>query len=354
MRIKQLSKAELYFKDFLLNSFVTLKSAPKTEGIPEIEVSDTAVFFRLHKIGDALVSTPTIRAFKEKYGCRIVVVAEKRNWFVFKNHPDVDEVICYKKGIKGMLNVIEEVNALRPKVLINLHDRPTTTGSIIMGMIKAKYKLSIHDNRNDRLFTHTAPFLDPYKNHVVERIGAVLRPLKIYPDNTWNVVFEPSPEAINKAKSFIAQYQSTDHKVMGVNISAGSVARYWGSDNYKSLLDFLSAKKIPYILICSPDDYDLAKQIVAENKIACSNSFEEFAAIAQNITLLFTPDTSIVHLASAKSIPVFGLYVRESKGVKNWYPYRSKYDWEIASRFITEISFEDIKEKLSNFINQNF
>ncbi|MFD1819296.1 ADP-heptose:LPS heptosyltransferase [Pseudarcicella hirudinis] len=352
MRIQQLSGLERVFKNLLLNTFVMFKSPAKSGDIPALTPEDTVVFIRLHKIGDALVSTAGIKALKEKYGCKVIVIADKRNWFVFHKHPFVDEVVIYKKGLKGMMQTAAAVNAHHPVALVNLHDRPTTTGSILTGLIDARYKLSVYDESNSKLFSHTVPMPDPLKHHVVERMAASLEPLGITKNDSWNVVFEPSKEAKEKAEAFIRNLYPEGTRVVGVNISAGSRARYWGHENFRKLINWLEKANLHYILICAKDDLDLASQIVEEKYISCSESFEVFGAMIQKVDLLFTPDTSAVHLASASHVPVFGLYVRESEGYKNWNPYKSEYEWIINPQLITETGFDELSDKFEQFVQR--
>ena len=51
----------------------------------------------------------------------------------------------------------------------------------------------------------------------------------------------------------------------------------------------------------------------------------QVAAIIDQSSLVFTPDTSIVHIASATNTPVFLIYSLLSSHFTEWLPYKSKF-----------------------------
>lgn len=350
MRIQSLSRLEHFFKNLLLDTYLHLKAAPETTASIDLTPADTVVFIRLHKIGDGLVAVPSIKAVKDTFGCRIVVVAEKRNHFIFRSYPFIDEVIVYKKGIMGVSDVAAAVNRLKPKLLIDQHEKISTTSSLLVGQIEAPFKIAIRA-KNERLFTHTVPMPDPSRFHPADRTAATLAPLGIYPDESWNILFDPGVEADTTAETFMRSNYPAGTYVIGINISAGSEARFWGVDNFKRLVQYLTERGLPYVLLTPPHDLERAREIAPEPLIACSPNFAVFAAVISKVNLLFTPDTSAVHLASVWKIPVFGLYQKEVVGFINWYPYRSRYDWIIAD-FLNQIPFDLVREKFGQFLDQ--
>ena len=71
----------------------------------------------------------------------------------------------------------------------------------------------------------------------------------------------------------------------------------------------------------SERDIELAEVIADQHKIFYSKSFEEFSAAVSGLDILFTPDTSIVHIASVFEIPVFGIYVKYNTEDMIWSPF---------------------------------
>ena len=70
--------------------------------------------------------------------------------------------------------------------------------------------------------------------------------------------------------------------------------------------------------------------------------------------MLFTPDTSIVHIASAFCKPVFGIYVKYNTKDKIWSPYKSSFDCIITQNPTLEnVRFESVIERFIPFLKKS-
>ncbi|MDH7605205.1 MAG: glycosyltransferase family 9 protein, partial [Melioribacter sp.] len=140
-----------------------------------------------------------------------------------------------------------------------------------------------------------------------------------------------------------------------INISAGSEARFWGIENYKGLIKEI--KRYPntkIIILCSPQDIHKAEEI-SENLIPVfyDKSFEKFSAMISKLNLLITPDTSIVHIASAFNVPVFGLYVKYNTNDMIWNPYNTEFECIITEQpTLKNVKLEDTINKLKPFLEK--
>jgi ADP-heptose:LPS heptosyltransferase len=140
--------------------------------------------------------------------------------------------------------------------------------------------------------------------------------------------------------------------LIGINISAGSKARFWGIENYRRLIKFLSGYNVNILVLSSPRDANDAVEIAAENYVNFfSTDFGEFAAIISRLNFLFTPDTAVVHLASAFEIPMFGIYVKYNTTDMIWSPYKMKYESIITTNYnLEEITIEQVIGKLKPYL----
>lgn len=346
-----LKKIEYFFKGLLLNTFLSFNQAPKNLPLPKLNKDSKVVFLRLNKIGDALVGTPLIKEIKEKIGCQIIVVADQKNHFVFKKTPFVDQVMVYKKGIRGILALKKQIEALNATVLVDLHENLSTTLSILAGIIKMPYKFALQ-KENAKLFTHTVPSPNTATHHVIECVAELAKLFQIscnYAD--LNVTYEPESNSWVLAEKFLKDHFPEKNKVIAINAFAGAEERFWGIEKFKALTQDLDKKGLPYLVICPSSELERAKQFCKENLIFCSPKFDDFAAIIGKSAVLFSPDTSAVHLASAYKTPVFGLYVNEKANYLNWYPYQSAYDWIICKPPLSNISYQEAWQKFETFLD---
>jgi len=85
-----------------------------------------------------------------------------------------------------------------------------------------------------------------------------------------------------------------------------------------------------------------------------SKEFDTFAAGISKLNFLFTPDTSVVHIASIYKIPVFGLYVKYNTQDMIWSPYNTEFDCIVTEEpTLKNISFEEVINKFIPFLERN-
>ena len=104
---------------------------------------------------------------------------------------------------------------------------------------------------------------DSSKVHIVERVVKIseLFGIKIKYDNI-NIIYKPASESIEIADNFIKDNFPTKHYLLGINISAGSEARFWGIERFRKLLNVLSNyKNLDIVVLRSPKDENLAEKI---------------------------------------------------------------------------------------------
>ncbi|MHB9011735.1 MAG: glycosyltransferase family 9 protein, partial [Ignavibacteriaceae bacterium] len=188
---------------------------------------------------------------------------------------------------------------------------------------------------------------------VVERI---LEICKLFSNNCKkedvNIQYSVQESSEVDAAKFLQNNKLNGAALVGVNISAGSNARFWGVENYHKLFAFLSTFDLKCVLLTAPSDIELAGQI-SEGKIKVyfSKNYNEYAAMISRLNLLFTPDTAAVHLASAFKVPVFGIYVKYNTNDMIWSPYRSKFDCIITEApNLGNVTFDEVKTKFEPFL----
>lgn len=350
-----MKKTELFFKDFLLNMLLATAAKKIGRALPQINAETRVLFIRLNRIGDALVTTPLIAQVKEKWGCRIDILADQKNYFVFQNLPARDNVYIYRKGFQPLMELIGELNDNNYDIIVDTHDDVSFTVSSIVRLLKAPYKFALK-KKNAKLFTHTVKKPDPQKVHVVERIIKLAELFSFQPDlQQTHVVYEPLPESKHKAAEFVQKHFAGKNFIVGINISAGSEARYWGNERYRKLVAELKSQNIDVMLLSTTRDLKHAFMIFDErDKIFYTPKFDEFVAIMAHLSALFSPDTSTVHLASIFRIPVFGLYVKYQTKDMIWSPYGSDFDACITEEpNLMNMSFEEVFPRFLSFLEKH-
>jgi ADP-heptose:LPS heptosyltransferase len=347
-----LKKIEIFFRGIFLNVLLLSFRKPAPEVNKVINSESKILFIRLNKIGDALVTTPLLDEVKRNIGCKVYVLADRKNYFIFKNNPSVDAIKIFNKGFKGVFDVKKFIKQNNIDTIVDLHDDVSTTVSFIVALSGVQNRLGFKKS-NYKIYTNTVEKLDSSSNHIIDRILVLSKLFNISVDNMKAYVkYYPGKNSIEKAQHWINDLNPDNKFLLGINISAGSAARFWGIDNYKQIITLLNEYNLVYIIFSTPEDYDLARQIDGEKHIyPPSKDFGDIAAAILELNMLFAPDTSVIHIASVKKIPVFGVYVKFNTRDMIWSPYNTKFDCLITEEpTLKNVTFEEVKKKFIPFL----
>jgi ADP-heptose:LPS heptosyltransferase len=354
-----MKKLEIILKNFFLRILLMFSFTTKGRNV-ELNENSKVLFIRLNRIGDALITTPLIHFIKEKINPKIFVVADRKNYFVYYNNPYIDEVIVFNKGLKGIKEILKFIKDKEIDAVVDLHYDVSTTVSFIIALCKAPVKIGLEKD-NKSIYTHLVKRLDPGKYHIIDRVLELAKLMvkgfeKEITNFDRNIEIFPSKESFSLADDFISNNYRNKKKIVGINISAGSAARFWGVEKYKKLIDFISSYDLNILILSSITENNYAEEISnGKLKVFSSLIFEEFAAIISKLSLLITPDTAAVHLSSAFEVPVFGLYVKYKTKDLIWSPYKSKFDCVITEdATLDNVTVEEVMPKLKKFVEVIF
>lgn len=344
---------EVYLKNIFLSFLLFLNRNNKLQKENySIAPGDKVLFIRLNRIGDALVVTPLLSEIKNNAHVKVYILASRANRIIFEECSCVSKVIIFEKGLKDFFSLLKLIKQEKFSAIVDLHDDVSTTVTFLIALSKVPLKFGLRKS-NSNIYTHTVEKPDPVKTHVIERNLALLKLFGVkYTKEKINILYQPKQDSLIRADNYLNNKFKEHNYLIGINISAGSEARFWGVDRYRQLLSFFKSYGVNVLLLSTTRDLKHAIQIATKNEpIFYSPSFDEFAAMISKLDFLFTPDTSTVHLASAFRIPMFGIYVQYNTDDLPWTPYQSQHEIVITKEpnFIN-LSFEDVIPKLKPFI----
>lgn len=349
-----MKEIEIILRKFLLSLYLFFKKNEKKQTGLTLYKDDKIILVRLNRIGDALVTTHVIKHIKEHFGCEIHVLADRKNFFIFENDKNVDKTIIFPRKLKDLKILKQEINNSTYSALFDLHDDVSTSASFFIGSLAIKNKIA-YDKKTRKLFTHLVPYLDPTNHHLIERYLQFLDYLKIpYNKDEIRVNYQPSDESMRYAVNLINSIFEDRKYLVGINISAGSEARFWGIENYKKLISYFSQYDVNILLFSSPNEVEKAQQIIEDKKlISAEPTFEKMTAMLTQVDFLFSPDTSLVHIASSYKLPVFGIYINYNTDHVVWYPYNTEHELIVTEKpNFDELEFDTVINKLKIFFEQ--
>lgn len=344
---------EILLKKVLLNLLLIFSKRRTNLSKPIITSDSNVLFIRLNRIGDALVTTPLLTQIKQQIGCKIFVLADTKNHFIFEHCPTVDETYIYQKGFNGLKGINSLIKEKNIDTIVDLHDDVSFSVSYILKSIKVKQVFGLN-KKTEKLYTHTIKRLDSTRYHIIERTLELSKLFGFYPDHKKaNISYNFDNDSLKFADEYLKDLKGDF--LLGINITAGSEARFWGKNNFISLIKLLGNFKLKCILFTTKEYYKLAQEIASvKNIFPPSEDFDIFASGISKLNMLFTPDTSIVHIASMIKIPVFGLYVKYKTKDMIWSPYNTEFESVITEEpTVRNVTFDEVKNKFIPFLEKH-
>ncbi|MBX7216488.1 MAG: glycosyltransferase family 9 protein [Candidatus Kapabacteria bacterium] len=267
----------------------------------------TVAILQLGRLGDMILTTPLFRAVKECWpGAALTVIALEHSALIAQHHPSVDAVVSVPFGILQLPTLARRLHRKSFDLYIDPKDHRSSTSRVVAEFIRAKHRVGCRANGGRETFDQT--FEPPDQPlHYVDRM---LRPLQLlHPERSFarRPLLGVPTESLRVADG---QMLPGEHGAIAINISAGSTSRHWGLEHWEELIDEVS-KKYSVAVISSPEDRHHADAICSTSRQArpvTTNTILDAAAIVARSRAVVSPDTSIVHIASAFNRPVVGLY----------------------------------------------
>lgn len=297
------------------------------------------LFLRQDLIGDALVSTPVFETLKRHYpGAVIDVLMTSRNHFVLERDPAVRKRWIYRKSLGDIRSLMREVRQEHYDFMVDLIDNPSTTSTLWCLFGGARWRVGLA-KENDFCYDFAAPFLPKEGYHVAERTANVLNAFRIKPEKEpLRIRYFLSQNAERFALDVWKDNGLDGCTVVGVNISAGDEVRSWWGNNCTQFLAEVHALHPDWriLLVFKPEDRVKAELLSMSSPFVILSpntpSFDHVAALVSRLSFLVTPDTSIVQIAAAFSIPALVLHLKVSSIHGHlWEPYKSDSENLIAS-----------------------
>ncbi len=316
------------------------------EEFPPLEAlhPSTIALLQLGKLGDMILTTPLLHALRELYpDTHLTVIASEATAILPQSLSCVNTVIAVPRGLLRQLPALTtRLRNQRFDLYIDIKDHRSTTSRMIGELLRATRTIAHQSAIAGKLGATALPHTDSHA-HYVDRALAVMSLLA--PGRA----FDRRP-AIEIP---LAAYRAVDDQLdpgqngmVVVNISAGDQSRYWQASHWKKLIAHL-AGRYSVAVLCSPGDRPLADEICAMRKgirPIRTETILEAAAVVDRARFLVSPDTSIIHLASARNRPCVGLYPFSDTNVAVFGPLSDRHSVVKAPEngTVADISYDDV------------
>ena len=286
----------------------------------DIKNAKKVLFFRYDRIGDMVITTSVFRELKLAFpDIEITVLASKINQEVLINNPYVNHIVTNHKN-HFFLDLLSLLILRKKKfdVCIEFDHSVVPHAIIRLRVINPKKVISIKkDGRygvdGKELSLYDIYAKKPKNGHFRDIWLGVLKPFNITPKSNEYDLFV-NDQLRNQAKNFTKQYYS--NFLVGINLEGSVKGKKIKFPELLKICKGLNKldTNIQIIILSAPNNFhetSLNVQKMALNFVEMSymtNKILSVAALISQLDLIITPDTSIVHIASAFNKPIVTIH----------------------------------------------
>jgi len=270
-------------------------------------------------IGDTLLSTPAIRAIRERYpDTKIIAHFNIKNMELFENNPHIDGIIPYYGGYKRFFKTVREFRRNRFDVALILHgNEPQATPMAYLSGANFVVKLP-NTSKYGFLLSNTTSHLQLPTSEFVHGIEQRLKVAALIgcSNKDKRMVLPVDRDDEDAVSGFLKSEGIKDDDILiGFQVGASTVSRMWFAERFvelgKRLITAYPTTKI--VITGSPDEKKYCEQIDREigGRVIVSAGklpLRQIPALVKRFKVLLTGDTGIMHIAIAVGTSVAALY----------------------------------------------
>jgi ADP-heptose:LPS heptosyltransferase len=316
MRLKKLERAWKRGSFFALQSYLRLRDGASE--LPDWTWGHRRVLvLRPDGIGDAIVSTPVLAAISGvSPRLDIDVVGSPANAPFLQRLDFVRRVYLFDKRRKG--EIVRLARALREERYDAVIDpriiEPSMTGLMLMLTTGARYRFGVGGRGADGALTHVVP---PTRGHIIELLAGFGPLFGVDPERVAARPIVPVGEdELTWAEGvWSSMGGAAPGRRLLVNVSAGEVPRVWPEDRFVAVMKALRASlsaPLRVAVIGAPSEWERVRRIAqaTDSFPVATPDLGRLTAIVAGSEVVFTADTSVVHIASAFRRPVVAMYLQ--------------------------------------------
>ena len=265
-------------------------------------------------VGDAVMTTPVIRALRKNYPqAHITVLAKPWVIPVYENNPYLDEIMVYdnegrhRKGL-GVLRLSQDIRDRGFDLAILLQN--AFEAALLAFLAKIPERVGYNTDARTLLLNRSVR-LDPAlkKKHLIEYYIGILEGAGLKSDGMTQDLFISDQDSHFAEQMLHEKGLGHAAPVMGINPGAtGGTAKRWFPGRYAELCRLLASRYETKVLVFGgPADHELGEKISGMAPGACVNiagktSLSQAFVLIKACDLFVTNDSGLMHAAAALDV----------------------------------------------------
>ena len=348
-------KDKKFIKAYLLRLFTK-----KNQSTFRVADSKKVLILKYDRIGDMIVTTPIFRELKKSYpDISISVLASNLNKDVIKYNPYVEKIYTnYKNNLLFDFGRLLILRWKRFDVCIELEHSVIPHAIFRLKIINPKRIISIH---KDGRYGVKGSELEIYdfltKKETGKHFGEIwLNTLSFfdikYSSNKYDI-FLSSIER-NRAKTFSKSIK-TKIKI-GINLEGSFKEKQIRPDDLEKICVSIKQKfqDITIVIVSHPNRREKTKMMISNMNLEGvivsydTKNILDVAALINELDFIISPDTSIVHIASAFNKPIVSIHENNELSYTLWHPTSS-----VSKTIFSQSKYGIIDYKVSEVIDHS-
>ena len=320
------------------------------------------------KIGDMVVNSLMFREIRKVYpNIKIGVVARGAAMDIIKDNPNIDKIYEYHKDRKKIKDLALKIKEEKYDLLIDFSEMLRVNQMMLINLCGARFNIGL-DRKEWKLFDLSIESDKDFKwtEHITNRYLAYLVKLGLKKENI-DISYDIYLKDEKKYEVFFNEIKES--KKLILNPYGASKHKSFSIETLEKIINHLKNRDIAIILVYFGDKYKELEFLEKKyNNIYMPQKIESIldtAILIKKSDYVISPDTSIVHIASALNKKMITVYPPNGGkyGVDHlvWAP-KSEYSRVIFCKDktgnydeidINTFNMEEMKEEILKLINNS-
>ena len=323
-------KNKKFIKAYLLRLFTK-----KNQSTFRVTDSKKVLILKYDRIGDMIVATPIFRELKKSYpDISISVLASNLNKDIIKYNPYVDRIYTnYKNNLLFDFKKLLILRWMKFDVCIELEHSVIPHAIFRLKIINPKKTISIHKDGRYGVKGSELQIYDFLTNiDIGKHFGEIwLDTLSFFDIKNYSNKYDIFLSSIeeNRAKTFSKSIKSKIK--IGINLEGSFKEKQIRPDDLEKICLSIKQKfkDITIVIVSHPNRREKTKMMISNMNLEGvivsydTKNILDVAALINELDFIISPDTSIVHIASAFNKPIVSNHENNELSFTQWRPTSS-------------------------------
>jgi ADP-heptose:LPS heptosyltransferase len=344
---------------------------PVAIAFADINHVNRILIFRYDRIGDMIITTAILRLLKQlNPHVRLDVLASKANQEIVRLNPSVGNLIVLEENWLRLIRQILTLRKQRYDMVLNFIFNRTTGPGILANLVaplgfkvgQGPDRYAFYFNRLVKVRRFEQHMLESYVTMIEDTFGMAVDREQLAFELIVDADTRQEVDVWLESQSIRRKSQPTlpGLPYLVLNPSAKDGERSLTPHQVAALVGHLSRKpQFRLVVLESPGNTVMNKalrgepvfQSIVMYRTHTTKPLGELASLIDGAFLVVSPDTSIVHFASAMHTPVLAIYAPRNAS-REWLPYRVPYEIVMAgqNQRISDIGYEELIVRVDQFV----